>query len=245
MLVGQSKYIDSLQQIIALQRHDTTEMHVLLDLSNEFLRRDLLKVKQFTDQLISLAKGKNEARWLSYGYNYKVTYYQQIGIIDSAKYFLSLSEKVVRENPSNYKMQYNFNQTASLFYKNNGENKRALPYMLENLENWKHEDEHKAGQLLNLGNLYHNLGDFKKATETHLKSLRLFETLKNKRGQSFCLQSLGNNLFKMGQLDQAEEYYKRSLKIKEELGDKRGLNNARVSLGDVNKEKKQFPRAEE
>jgi len=242
---AQSKYIDSLQQIVGLQKHDTTEMHALLELSNEFLRRDLLKVKHFTNQLISIAKNKNEARWLSYGYNYKVTYYQQIGIVDSAKYFLSLSEKVVRENPSNYKMQYNFNQTASLFYKNNGENKRALPYMLENLKNWKHEDEHKAGQLLNLGNLYFNLGDYKNATTSHLQSLQLFETLKNKRGLSFCFQSLGNDFFKTGQFSKAETYYQKSLKLKEELADKRGLINVRVSLGDVYKEKKQFSRAEE
>jgi two-component system sensor histidine kinase UhpB len=80
-----------------------------------------------------------------------------------------------------------------------GEYKKALPYVLDNIKIWKKEDENRAGQLLNLGNLYFNMGDFKNAADSHLKSLQLFEILKNLRGQSFCFQSLGNDFFSLNQ----------------------------------------------
>ena len=242
---AQSPVIDSLQRIVALQRHDTTELHAILGLTNEFLRKDLQQAKKLALRVVSLADTPQEVRWLSSAYNYLITCYQQSGGLDSAYYFIQASEKVVKDNPTNSRMKFNYNQAVSLFYKNMGEYKKALPYMLENLTIWKIEDENKAGQLLNLGNLYTNLGEFKKAADSHLQSLRLFETLGNKRGQSFCLHSLGKDLFQLKQFNDAKNYLERSLKLKEELGDKRGLVTSGTGLGDVYKELGAFNRAEE
>ncbi len=242
---GQTKVIDSLQRIVALQRHDTTELHALLGLTNEFLRKDMAQAKKLAVRVVSLADTPQEVRWLSTAYNYLITCYQQSGGLDSAYYFIHASEKLVMDNPENYKMKFNYNQSVSLFYKNTGEYKKALPHMLENLSVWKIEDENKAGQLLNLGNLYTNLGEFKKAADSHLQSLRLFEKLGNKRGQSYCLHSLGKDLFQLKQYNDAKKYLERSLKIKEELGDKRGLVTSGTGLGDVYKELGAFTRAEE
>ncbi len=244
-LCAQTTLIDSLQRIVALQRHDTTELHALLGLTNEFLRKDLAQAKKLALRVVSLADTPQEVRWLSTAYNYLITCYQQSGGLDSAYYFIQASEKLIKDNSGNFKMKFNYNQAVSLFYKNIGEYKKALPYMLENLSSWKIEDENKAGQLLNLGNLYTNLGEFKKAADSHLQSLRLFETLGNKRGQSFCLHSLGKDLFQLKQYNDAKKYLERSMKLKEELGDKRGLVTSGTGLGDVYKELGEFNRAEE
>ncbi len=244
-LCAQTTLIDSLQRIVALQRHDTTELHALLGLTNEFLRKDLAQAKKLALRVVSLADTPQEVRWLSTAYNYLITCYQQSGRLDSAYYFIQSSEKLIKDNSGNFKMKFNYNQAVSLFYKNTGEYKKALPYMLENLSSWKIEDENKAGQLLNMGNLYTNLGEFKKAADSHLQSLRLFETLRNKRGQSFCLHSLGKDLFQLKQYNDAKKYLERSMKLKEELGDKRGLVTSGTGLGDVYKELGEFNRAEE
>jgi signal transduction histidine kinase len=98
--------------------------------------------------------------------------------------------------------------------------------------------------LLNLGNLYISVGNYKKATEYHLQSLELFEQVKNLRGQSFCLQSLGNDFYSLNQFSRAQEYFSRSLNLKEKLGDKRGAINSTISLGDVYKDINRFQEAE-
>lgn len=227
-----------------LEKHDTVELDAILQLSTEFLRRDLAEAKRYCLQVISIARTKNESNRLSGAYNNLITVNQQVGKLDSAKYFLSLSKELVLRNPGNLKMKYNFNQAAGLFYKNIGEYKLALPYMLENLKIWKIEDENKAGQLLNLGNLYYNLGNYKLATNYHLQALRLFEQVKNLRGQSFCLNSLGNDFYNLNQPLIAKQYFIQSLELKEKLGDKRGALNTTIGLGDVYKDLNQFKEAE-
>jgi signal transduction histidine kinase len=77
------------------------------------------------------------------------------------------------------------------------------------------------------------LGELKKAADYHLKALTLFEEVKNKRGQSFCLNSLGNDYLDLKQYDAAEKYFFQSEKLKEELGDKRGVITTWMSLGVV------------
>jgi signal transduction histidine kinase len=241
---AQSRLIDSLQQIVALQRHDTVVLEALLNLSNEFLRRDMSMAKRYSFEIVGLADSPGEAKWLGGAYNYLITIFQQTGKPDSAKHFLALSKEITKQNPGNVKIQYNYNQAAGLFYKNQGEYKQALPYMLDNLKIWTKSDENRAGLMLNLGNLYSKLGDFKNAADYHLQSLRLFETLKNLRGQSFCLHSLGNDFFNMQELIDAENYFKKSLHLKEQLDDKRGLLTTTISLGDVYKDMNKYQKSE-
>jgi two-component system, NarL family, sensor histidine kinase UhpB len=233
---GQSHVIDSLRQIVALQRHDTIELEALLSMANEYLRKDMAMAKRYSLEVAALADSPSKAKWLGAAYNYLVTVYQQTGKPDSARYFLALTTEIVKQNPGNLKMKYNYNQGAGLFYKNQGEYKQALPYMLDNLKIWTKVDENRAGLLLNLGNLYSKMGDFKTAADYHLQSLRLFETLKNLRGQAFCMQSLGNDFFNLDELIGAENYFQRSLELKEQLDDKRGILTSTISLGDVYKD---------
>lgn len=242
--LAQNRLIDSLQQIVALQRHDTIELKALLSLANEFLRKDLSVTKRYCFEIIAQADSQSETPWLGGAYNYLVSAYQQTAKPDSALYFLARAKEIAKQNPGNVKIQYNFNQSAGLFYKNNGEYKLALPYLLNNLKIWTKEDEGRAGLLLNLGNLYSNMGEFKLAARYHLQSLELFEILKNLRGQSFCLQSLGNDFFNLKQLADAEIYYTKSLQLKEKLEDKRGVLTTTISLGDVYKDMNQHRKAE-
>lgn len=240
----QNRAIDSLKRIVALQRHDTTELHALLRLAFEYSRKDLQKFKEVAHQLIRYSEDPPRVKWRSAGLNYLVTYYFQSGQIDSARYYLSLSEQLALANPTNIRVNHNFNQQAGLFYKDIGDLKKALPYMLKNVELWKTEDENRAGQLLNLGNLYLRMGNYKEAVEYHLKALKLFEKLNNKRGQSFSLQSIANDFFNLKQYEESKQYFERSYQLKKELNDSRGLINALSGMGDVNKESGNFDVAE-
>lgn len=244
VLVAQTTIIDSLQRIVSLQKHDTVELTALNGITNEYLRSDLQKAKKNALQTVALAKATHQDRWLSGGYNYLTTIYREIGMPDSARYYLQLSENLIKKYPANTRMRFNFNQSASLFYKNMGEYKKALPYMLNNLNTYTLEDENRAGQFLNLGNLYNNMGEYKKAADAHLQSLRLFEKLGTLRGQSFCLHSLGNDFLFLNQPATAKKYFEQSLALKEKLGDKRGALNSTISLGDAHKELNEYKKAE-
>lgn len=241
---AQTRVIDSLQRMVDLQRHDTTEAIALLNLTNEFLRKDFNKSMALAHRAMNLSQSIAFANGISGSYTYLVTLHQGTGKTDSAIYYLKEHEKLVQQYPDNWKISTNHNQSAGLFYKNQGEFKKGLPYLLANLAILKKENESKAGLLLNIGNTYVSMGDYKNALTYHLQSLALFEKLGNKRGQSFCLHGLGSDFFHLKQFDQAKQYLTRSLEMKKALEDKRGIVTALCGLGNVAKDQGNYALAE-
>jgi len=197
------------------------------------MRKDMDRAKSYVYQQIALANALGIDFGLAAGYSGLVAIHQTTGRIDSAKYYLDLLEILAR-NPTNKKAAINYANSAGLFYKNQGKIKEALPYLLDALRLVENGDKTaRAGQLLNVGNVYYNLGELRNAADYHLKALTLFEEVKNKRGQSFCLNSLGNDYSDLKQYIIAEKYFLQSESLKEELGDKRGVLNSWMSLGVV------------
>lgn len=232
-LSAQNSVSDSLRRIVSLQRHDSTELNALLNLSFELSRNDPPNAKVYAHQAVKLAQVLKKDSRVANGYQYLVTLSQSSGQPDSALHYLKLMENLVQSNPSISKIKISYNQAAGLFFKNQGQYSKALPYMLETLKLLPYENENRAGLLLNLGNTFYELGDYKNAMTNHLQSLTLFEKLNSKRGQSFCLQSLGNDFFELGQYAAAKKYLLQSEKIKRELGDKRGELSSWMTLGSV------------
>ncbi len=241
--LAQTPLVDSLHRVLIRQKGDTLEFTTRLNLANEYLRRDLPKAKQLALELIQLTDDDQKAKWRCAGFCYLVTINLQTGQPDSARYFLSKAAQLVQQHPGNTRIQHNYNQAAGFFYKETGELKKALPHMLANIALWKKPDENRAGQFLNVGNLYFRMGDYQRAADSHLQALTLFETLQNKRGQSFCLQGLGNDFLKLKQYDQAKAYFEKSLAFKQAMSDKRGLVTSQMGLGEVYDYKKEFPQA--
>lgn len=245
LAAGQPKVIDSLDRVVALNRRDTVELEAMLNLANEYLRRDLVKVESYARQSIVLAKSLYAVRGLGSGYSYMVASFHGRGMLDSATRYLDLFQKHSAANPTYKRMTVNFNQSAGLYYKNIGQPKVALTYLLKNLEMDFIAGENRAGLFLNIGNTYNDLGNYRKCTEYFLQSLALFEKLNHKRGQSFVLHSLGVVSSNLKQLATAQNYLERSLEMKKELKDNRGMVNTIMSLGDVSKELGQYQAAED
>lgn len=210
-LSGQDKVIDSLQRIVSLQRQDTTEINALLLLSDEYMRKDLNKVKSFAHQALVLSQARQAIPQEGHAYFYLVSSHQNRGNPDSALFYLNLLGKHAEANPKYWKITANYNQAAGLFYKNSGQPKKALPYLIKNVSLVKQGSENQAGLFLNIGNTYNGLSEYKNAASYHLRALTLFEKLNSKRGESFCLQSLGNDFLGLKQFEKAKEYFMRSL----------------------------------
>lgn len=235
--------IDSLRQIVALNRHDTLEVKALLGLTNEFLRKDVFQARLYAQQVVRTSSQLNYPYGICAGYGYMVSLFQSGTKADSALYYLRQLEQLARAHPEDIRVTKNHNQTAGLFYKAQGEYQRAMPYFLENLKLATKEDENKAGTLLNIGNTYSQMADYRNAMKYHLQALTIFEKLGNKRGQSFCLHGLATDYYFLKQLNKAEEYLQRSLAIKTDLGDRRGLITTWQGLGNVAKDRNQFETA--
>ncbi|MEQ8810560.1 MAG: tetratricopeptide repeat protein [Imperialibacter sp.] len=231
---------DSLERVVKLHPKDTIGVNALLELINDVLRVDLDKAKSYAFQTIPLSDSLHHLSALSASYLYLVIIYQSSAHQDSAVYFLNQLQMLAEANPSNWKLRANYNQSAGLYYKNQGDFKKALPYLLENLKFAKPDLEGTAGLYLNIGNAYFNLSDYRNAMHYHLEGLVIFEKVNSLRGQSFCLQSLGNDFFHLNQFEVSKKYYLEAMKIKEQLSDKRGLITAWTGAGDVYKELRQY-----
>ncbi len=188
-----------------------------------------------------LAERLHEPEQADFAYIRMVTAELETGHADSAAYFLSLLKKLAQEKACAV-AGTNYNATAGLFYKMQGNFRAALPFLMaslnEGLEKFKKNPTVNirtsiAGQNLNIGNTYNNLGEYRNALQYHLKALQLFEDLNNKRGISFSYQNIGGDFLQLAQFKQARAYTEMAIAIKTELGDQRGIATSLKQTGDV------------
>ena len=93
-------------------------------------------------------------------------------------------------------------------------------------------DKHGEGKAYgNLGNVYHSLGDFKKAIEYHNLHLDIAKEIGNKHGEGNASGNLGIAYDSLGDFKKAIEYHNLNLKIAKEVRDKHGEGKAFGNLG--------------
>jgi tetratricopeptide (TPR) repeat protein len=95
--------------------------------------------------------------------------------------------------------------------------------------------KHLAGALNNIGFLAQTQGDIPKAIDFYLKSLKIEEEIKNKKGIAYSLNNIGSIYKDQGDISKGLEYYHKSLKIREEINDKKGIANALNNIGIIHK----------
>lgn len=234
---AQQSVEDSLHKIITANKDDISVSRAYNALAYEYTRKDPAKARHYLSTAITIAKRANYYRGLSNAYSQLIYVLYDGGKPDSAEYYLGQVKNLVTEAPETEKdaLSSNYNVMAAMYYKKSGAYLKAIPFFENAIVLYKKfgDKESTAGQLLNLGNTYTAMGNYQKATEQHLKSLKLFEEVKSDRGISFCYQSLGKSFTQLKQYNQALLYANKSLALKTALNDRRGLGTAQSGLGDI------------
>ena len=234
MVNAQTPVIDSLKRIVALDKRDSVEAQAYIRLGNELSRSNITAAKRSSFIAVALSKALNLPIQLSEAYFQLATINIQTKQTDSAKYYIGLLKKLASEN-NTVNVIANYNLAAGLYYRNLGDFKSSLPYLIECLHaDAKMNDKvSMAGQTLNIGNDYSDMGEHRKAMTYHLAALKQFEALGNKRGMSFCYGAIGADFIQLQRFNDAMPYIQQSLAIKNELKDKKGIANCYSELGDL------------
>ena len=75
----------------------------------------------------------------------------------------------------------------------------------------------EGNDLVNLGIVYKELGQVRKAIQYYENGLIINEKIGHQYGEGICLNNLGNAYKKLGQKDKAAQYFQQALAIFEEI----------------------------
>ena len=206
-------------------------------LAYEYTRKDVAKARTYFGNAINIGKKINNFKRLSSSYSALVYLFHDAGRPDSAEHYVDLVKNLaaLANESERDALNSNYYSVAALYYKKTGAAQKAIPFFEKAivLIAKMGDKESTAGQTLNLGNTYIELGNYQKATAYHLKALSIFEEIGSQLGISFCYQSLSNSFTELRQYNQALAYANKSLKIKTVLNDRRGLGSTQNGLGNI------------
>ena len=89
----------------------------------------------------------------------------------------------------------------------------------------------KATSLNNIGVAYDYQGNYDKALEYYIKSLRVNEIIEDKQRIATSLNNIGVIYYYQGNFHETLKYYKRALKLREELEDQPGIAGSLNNIG--------------
>lgn len=147
---------------------------------------------------------------------------------------------------NNTKELYNVANDRGGIFRLKGELDTSMSYYLE-AEKYAIELNDpilKAANLGNIGNVYANQKDYKKALEYFTNSFTVYKKLNDKIGQSWMLSNIGNVYLFIQDYDLALEYYQNALTtIKNTDVPKRSIAVVYLNIGWTNYEQKRYKEA--
>jgi signal transduction histidine kinase len=93
------------------------------------------------------------------------------------------------------------------------------------------------------GSIYSYMGLYEKAIDNYLKSLKIYEEMKDTHGMAMCYGNIGTSYSDQGSNNIALQYYSKAIKIFEELKDNRSLANIYNGIGNIYMRNDNFEKA--
>jgi signal transduction histidine kinase len=243
---AQTPKIDSLLNILKIQKEDTSKVNTLSELARAYLfdLNDLQKVGEYGAQQLALSLKLNFKKGIAYGYLNRAIFYRSSGELDSALVYDKKSLPIMVET-GNKKGESSCYSNIGLTLMHQGKLKEALVYMFKGVS-MKGEIGDKKGMAIGYNNIsiiYFTQANYPEALKYQLKSLKIREELKDKVGIPASYNNIGNIMLAQRKSDDALLYYRKSLKISEELDNLEGIGMANANMGNIYLERKNYRQA--
>ncbi len=225
---------DTLETRLHQSKEDTSKVHLLNDITWQYLKSNTTKSLSYGKEALALAQklkfGKGEARsHLNLGNIYYVLgdYKRSLDhYLEAQEYYTSVDD---RKGIASCLLA-----VGNIYFAQNNLDE-SLNYQLKSLK-IREELNDKAGIsgcYTNLGNIHFERKEYDKALDYHLKSIVLKEELGDKKGLSSSYGNIGNIYYELGNNELALDYTLKATGIRYALGNKSGLSGSYVSLGQI------------
>jgi len=226
--------IDSLQNLLNTEIHDTSRVKVLVKLAYKYGHRNIDSAISYGIAATDVAKGVKDERFLARALRELGWCHYLKGEYDIALQHYLHALEISERN------QHPLGISASLgnigvVYEKQGKFQEALTYYMRALK-IDEENDLKRGIAIKCGNLgivFKDLGDYPKALEYHFRAMKMNEELDRKRGISLNLGNIGVVYARQGDHIQAIEYYTRAMTMDAERGNKSGVARHHGNIGGV------------
>jgi len=221
-VTAQNKKIDSLTALS--QQHlqkDDIRAKILFNLAELYLRTDVKRSVQLTDEVISFENKIKEKGNLSATYRIKgiAQYYQ--AMYPEALLSFNRALTINREIKNSLGMAGDLSNIGTI-YLSQSKFPEALSVLLQALQqydNLKGNELKAANTAANIGIVYTEMGDFDQAMKNHQKALLIYQKFKYLNGEASVYTNIGTVHFKNNNMNQAIKYSKLSLKIADSISD--------------------------
>jgi two-component system, NarL family, sensor histidine kinase UhpB len=241
----QNAILDSLQNLLQLQKSDTGKVNTLNAISRHLWQTaNYLQAKMNADDAFILSEKINYKRGISNALlNLGIICTYEGNYPGALKNFFSSLE--FSENGKNKKeLSVAYNGIAGV-YANQGSYPEALKYLNLYLKISQEIKDKRgvANAFNNMGFIYNIQGNYTEALKSHFASLKIKEEIGDKKGVSNSLANIGLIYERQNNYSDALVNYFASLKIKEEVGDRLGIANTNNNIGIVYTKQANYPDA--
>lgn len=232
---GQKNVIDSLINVVATAKQDTTKINAGNVLADKYRRKSQYDLAISTaNTALELANKKNYTKGKYKAQLVLGNTYRNKNEYDKALHYYEQALTLLEKSKDKATKSIVYGNTG-LCYANKGMYTKAIEYYQLDLKTCEELNDRKAMtySLNNLGLVYTNLGNYEKSIEYYQRSLKIDEEMKDEQGMSISLNNIGLVHFDHGDFERASEYFFKSLRIKEKIGDKKGVASLYNNIGNI------------
>jgi signal transduction histidine kinase/tetratricopeptide (TPR) repeat protein len=237
--------IDSLQNVVNGNKHDTLKTYAYSDLCWEYRLLDQDKAIQNGLNGIVLSRKINFKLGEGKNLNDLSIIYIDLGRLDSAIVLLN-EAKIIKADLNDQLGVAAIHNKLGIIYQNQYQLDKALT---ENLAALKIYEEENIPQYIthiknNIANIHFRLGDYDKAIEIHKETLEIRKNTGDLIGVAQSYVNLGNVYDEKGDTDLAIKNYKKAVKIFENEEAEKSLSFALNNLGSLQLDTEDYKNSE-
>jgi tetratricopeptide (TPR) repeat protein len=242
-VIGQTKKIDSLQEVISQKKSDTAKATILNELAFEYRTINPDTAIYFARQALSFSQSNHFEIGEAEAYTAIGIAHNSLGESDDALLLLLRAKRIfekIKPNQTNnvYRIKKylsrNYNTMGNI-YMIQGNYPLSLKTHQEAL-NLRIEINDKTGvasSYNNIANIYYSMGNYNEAIKNHFASLKIKESLGNKQGIAISYNNIGIIYKDQGNNEQAIKHLKNSLKIAEEIKYEKIITTNYINIGTI------------